>query len=74
VWRVFALRCRHRGKGADKLDTIQRGQNANKSLSNTGGNAGDGDITGEMLLKMPMDEFEAWCTKHPAKAKRLMGG
>jgi hypothetical protein len=63
-----------RGKGADKLDTIQRGQNANKSLSNTGGNAGDGDITGEMLLKMPMDEFEAWCTKHPAKAKRLMGG
>jgi hypothetical protein len=63
-----------RGRGADKLDTIQRGQNANKSLSNTGGNAGDGDITGEMLLKMPMDEFEAWCTKHPAKAKRLMGG
>jgi hypothetical protein len=63
-----------RGRGADKLDAIQRGQNANKSLSNTGGNAGDGDITGEMLLKMPMDEFEAWCTKHPAKAKRLMGG
>ena len=31
-------------------------------------------MTGEMLLKMPMDEFEAWCTKHPAKAKRLMGG
>ena len=61
-------------KIAVELDTIQRGQNANKSLSNTGGNAGDGDITGEMLLKMPMDEFEAWCTKHPAKAKRLMGG
>jgi hypothetical protein len=61
-------------KGADKIDTINRGQQANKSLANTGGSAGDGDMTGEMLLKMPMDEFEAWCTKNPAKAKRLMGG
>ena len=32
------------------------------------------EFTGEMLLKMPMDEFEAWCAKNPAKAKRLMGG
>ncbi len=62
------------GKGAEKLDTITRGQNANKSLSNTGGGAGDGDVTADMLLKMPMDEFEAWCTKNPARAKRLMGG
>ncbi len=62
------------GVAAEKLETIQRGQNANKSLSNTGGNSGDGDMTGEMLLKMPMDEFEAWCSKNPAKAKRLMGG
>jgi hypothetical protein len=62
------------GRGAEKLETIQRGQNANKSLSNTGGNSGDGDITADTLLKMPMDEFEAWCTKNPAKAKRLMGG
>jgi hypothetical protein len=62
------------GKGADKIDAINRGQQANKSLSNTGGSSGDGDMTGEMLLKMPMDEFEAWCTKNPAKAKRLMGG
>jgi hypothetical protein len=62
------------GKGAEKIDTINRGQQANKSLANTGGSSGDGDMTGEMLLKMPMDEFEAWCTKHPANAKRLMGG
>jgi hypothetical protein len=62
------------GKGAEKIDTINRGQQANKSLANTGGSSGDGDMTGEMLLKMPMDEFEAWCTKNPAKAKRLMGG
>jgi hypothetical protein len=59
---------------ADKLDSIARGQNANKSLSSTGGNSGDAEMTGELLLKMPMDEFEAWCTKNPAKAKRLMGG
>jgi hypothetical protein len=61
-------------KGADKIDTINRGQQANKSLANTGGASGDGEMTGEMLLKMPMDEFEAWCNKNPAKAKRLMGG
>jgi hypothetical protein len=63
-----------KANASGKLDAIARGQNANKSLSNTGGNSGDGDVTGEMLLKMPMDEFEAWCTKNPAKAKRLMGG
>jgi hypothetical protein len=62
------------GNAANRLDTINRGQQANKSLANTGGSSGDGDMTGEMLLKMPMDEFEAWCTKNPAKAKRLMGG
>lgn len=59
---------------AAKLDSIARGQQANKSLSNTGGNAGDGEMTAETLLKMPNDEFEAWCKKNPAKAKRIMGG
>jgi hypothetical protein len=34
----------------------------------------DGDITADMLLKMPMDEVEAWCSRNPARAKRLMGG
>jgi hypothetical protein len=62
------------GKGASKIDTINRGQQANKSLANAGGSGGDSEMTGEMLLKMPIDEFEAWCTKNPAKAKRLMGG
>lgn len=63
-----------KGNAAAKLDTINRGQQANKSLANTGGSGGDTEMTGEMLLKMPMDEFEAWCTKNPARAKRLMGG
>ncbi|HBF53308.1 MAG TPA: hypothetical protein DEA80_14505 [Afipia sp.] len=59
---------------ASKLETIERGQNANKSLSNTGGGSGDADMTAAMLLKMPNDEFEAWCVKHPAKAKAIFGG
>lgn len=60
--------------GLEKLETIERGQAANKSLSNTGGNAGDQDMTAERLLGMPIDDFEAWCEKNPAKARRIMGG
>lgn len=60
--------------GLEKLETIERGQAANKSLANTGGNAGDQDMTAERLMSMPMDEFEAWCDKNPAKARRIMGG
>ncbi|WP_029082897.1 hypothetical protein [Bradyrhizobium sp. th.b2] len=63
-----------KGKAAEKLDTIERGQAANKSLSSAGGNAGDADMTAEALIAMPAEEFEAWCNKNPAKAKRLFGG
>ncbi|WP_050384575.1 hypothetical protein [Bradyrhizobium pachyrhizi] len=63
-----------KGKGAEKLDAIERGQAANKSLSSTGGSAGDADMTAEALIAMPAAEFEAWCDKNPAKAKRLFGG
>ncbi|WP_316196292.1 MULTISPECIES: hypothetical protein [unclassified Bradyrhizobium] len=59
---------------AEKLNAIERGQAANKSLNATGGSTGDADMTAERLLSMPMAEFEAWVEKHPAKAKRLMGG
>lgn len=58
----------------EKLATIERGLEANKSLASTGGNAGDAEMSAERLLKMPIDEFEAWCNKNPAKARRLMGG
>ncbi len=61
-------------RGRDRLDTISRGQQANKSFSGTGGGSGDAEMSAETLLKMPMDEFEAWCTKNPQRAKRLMGG
>lgn len=62
------------GKAAEKLATIERGQAAHKSLSNTGGSSGDPDMTAEALISMPADEFEAWCNKNPAKAKRIFGG
>ncbi|MDR3469837.1 MAG: hypothetical protein P4M07_28240 [Xanthobacteraceae bacterium] len=63
-----------RGRAGERLASIERGQAANKSLSATGGASGDADISAEALLKMPMDEFEAWCAKNPARARRLMGG
>lgn len=62
------------GRGRDRLDTISRGQQANKSFAGTGGGGSDAEMSAEALLKMPMDEFEAWCTKNPQRAKRIMGG
>jgi len=59
---------------AEKLANIEKGQAANKSLSSTGGTAGEADMTAEALLKMPMDEFEKYAEKNPAKVRRLMGG
>jgi hypothetical protein len=63
-----------KGAAAEKLETIERGQAANKSLSNAGGSSGDPEMTAESLLAMPIDEFEAWTNKNPAKARRLFGG
>lgn len=63
-----------KGEAAAKLDTIEKGQAANKSLQSAGGAGGPDEMTAQRLLDMPMDEFEAWTTKNPAKAKRLMGG
>lgn len=57
-----------------KIDNIEKGQAANKSLSAAGGGADGDNVTAEALLRMPIKEFEAWCEKNPAKAKRLMGG
>lgn len=63
-----------KGSAAEKLEAIERGQAANKSLSNAGGSAGDQEMTAEALIAMPADEFETWCNKNPAKARRLFGG
>lgn len=63
-----------KSKGEEALDAIERGQAANKSLSNTGGGSGEDAMTAERLIAMPIAEFEAWVEKNPAAAKRLMGG
>lgn len=62
------------GSAAERLAAIERGQQANKSLSDLGGEAPGGAMTAAQLIAMPMAEFEAWTEKNPAKAKRLMGG
>lgn len=58
----------------DRLATIERGQAANKSLSNAGGPGGEQDMTAEQLVAMSLADFEAWADKNPAKARRIMGG
>lgn len=60
--------------GEDRLETIARGQAANKSLSSAGGPGGEQDMTAEQLLSMSLEDFDAWATKNPAKARRIMGG
>lgn len=57
------------------LETIERGQAANKSLNDAAGTgSGDTDMTAERLLAMDMPEYEAWVAKNPAKARAIMGG
>jgi hypothetical protein len=63
-----------KNSAAEKLETIERGQAAHKSLANTGGSSGDPEMTAEALIAMPAEEFEAWCNKNPAKTRRLFGG
>lgn len=62
------------GKGAEKLETIERGQAANKSLSNTGSVPGDNDMTIDRLLAMDQEDFAAYEAKNPSKVRRIMGG
>lgn len=63
------------GNPSQQLDRINAGQQAARSLSGVGGNAGGGAPVGvEELLKMPMSEFAAYKAKNPAKFRRLKGG
>lgn len=59
---------------AEKIAELEKAQAANKSLAGTGGGTGETEMTAEQLIKMPMAEFEAWCEKNPAKARRMLGG
>lgn len=61
-------------KGSEKLDAIERGQQEHKSLNGGGGGDAGDAMSAERLLAMPLDEYEAWVEKNPAKARRIMGG
>lgn len=59
---------------AKKLDVIEHGQNASKSLSNVGGKSGASpEITASFLANMSDREYEEFKTKYPGKHRRLMG-
>lgn len=58
---------------AQKLQTIEAAQTANRSLSSTGGGASAPQITAAELLAMPDKEFEAFKNSNPAKFRRIMG-
>ncbi len=59
---------------AQKLDNVARGQATQKSLSGTGGSAGEG-LTIEALASMSDEEFAATAAKiGKSKLKAIMGG
>jgi hypothetical protein len=60
--------------GPDRLASIARGREANKTLSATGARAGDAEVSAEQLARMSMEDFDAWCSRNPARARRLLGG
>jgi hypothetical protein len=63
------------GSGGDaQVARINQGQRRSQTLSGTGGGAGPTEMTADRLIKMSNAEFDAWTTKNPAKAKRLLGG
>lgn len=57
-----------------QIERIASGQARGKTLSVGGGSAGGGEMTAAKLLAMSNDEFDAWTSRNPAKARRLMGG
>lgn len=62
------------GNGAEKIDQINKGLEASKTLSGVGGGEG-GELTAKMLAEMSDDEFAAWMDKTPkSKQRALFGG
>ncbi len=62
------------GGAGEKIERIAAGQERGRTLSGTGGGAAGPDMTAERLLRMSNEEFDAWTSRNPAKARRLMGG
>jgi hypothetical protein len=60
---------------AQRLNVIEAGQQAARSLTGVGGRAAvNPEMTIENLTKMSDREFDAWKTKNPAKYRKLKGG
>lgn len=58
---------------AEHVERVATGQQRSATLSGTGGGAAPTEMTVTRLLAMSNDEFDAWTTKNPARAARLMG-
>jgi hypothetical protein len=58
---------------AEQIRRVATGQQRNQTLSGTGGGATPTAMTADRLLSMSNEEFDAWTTKNPAAADRLMG-
>lgn len=58
----------------DRLAAVEAGQNANKSLSATGGKSGGAEVSANDILSMSDAEFDRWAAKHPRQARKFLGG
>lgn len=58
----------------EQIDKIADAKARNGSFTGSGGGPGNDEMNADRLARMPQAEFDAWCNKHPSKAKRLMGG
>lgn len=57
----------------DKIERINRGQAASKTLSGAGGSP-VAPLSAESIANMSNDDFNRFASKHPRELKRLMGG
>ena len=62
------------GGAGERIERIASGQERGRTLSGTGGGAASPEMTAERLLRMSNEEFDAWTSRNPARARRLMGG
>lgn len=56
-----------------QIERVATGQERNRTLSGTGGGAAPVQMTATLLATMSDDEFDAWTSKNPKAADRLMG-
>lgn len=70
--RGYQARPKQDDTAAEKLATIQKGQEANRSLSSVGGEGGADNMTKTKLIAMSDDEFLAYRDKNPTLVRKIM--